>query len=274
MGAREVMEAEAPCGDDRQRAMDADRADRARRRRRRDDLVAKLIEAAKRPLIVTSYRRPQSRRGARTGALLRSPRRRRAGIGAQLRQLSPTTIRSIRAITGTIRSRTPRWRRPTSCWCIDSDVPWIPTVSRPGARAYVAIIDVDPMKQSMPLWYIHARRHLRADAQTALRQLNAPARSPRRRRAVGRAPAQPLRRTCTRRARRNWSGAKRPAGADITPEYLTACVRRQVGQDAIVASEGITNYHVICDHMARELQAPCSPAAAARSAGTAARRSA
>ena len=43
-----------------------------------------------------------------------------------------------------------------------------------------------------------------------------------------------------------------PSGEIITPEYLTACVRRQVGPDAIVLNEGITNYPAICDHMARE----------------------
>ena len=43
-----------------------------------------------------------------------------------------------------------------------------------------------------------------------------------------------------------------PSGEVVTPEYLTACVRRQVGSDAIVVNEGITNYPAICDHMARE----------------------
>src|SRR5208337_5028210 len=31
-----------------------------------------------------------------------------------------------------------------------------------------------------------------------------------------------------------------PSGDIITPEYLTACVRRQVGLDAIIVNEGIT----------------------------------
>ena len=56
---------------------------------------------------------------------------------------------------------------------IDSDVPWIPTVSKPSDKAAIAIIDVDPLKQSTPLWYIKARQCYRADAATALAQLNA-----------------------------------------------------------------------------------------------------
>ena len=41
---------------------------------------------------------------------------------------------------------------------IDSDVPWIPVVSRPRDDAAIYHIDIDPLKQQMPLWYIHARR--------------------------------------------------------------------------------------------------------------------
>ena len=56
---------------------------------------------------------------------------------------------------------------------IDSDVPWIPTVNKPSDKAAIAIIDVDPLKESTPLWYIKARQCYRADAATALVQLNA-----------------------------------------------------------------------------------------------------
>src|SRR6185503_18556284 len=40
-------------------------------------------------------------------------------------------------------------------------------------------------------------------------------------------------------------------GAVITPEFLTACVRAHIDDDTIVLSEGITNYGVIADHLAR-----------------------
>ena len=133
---------------------------------------------------------------------------------------------------------------------IDSDVPWIPTVSKPSAVAHVAVIDVDPIKQSMPLWHIKARQSFRADAATALAQMNArldaiaiDARARERRRAHYRA---------RHRARVAALGRLESPGHDvIAPEYLTACVRRQIGEDAIVVNEGITNYPAICDHMAR-----------------------
>ncbi|WP_048863000.1 acetolactate synthase, partial [Acidisphaera rubrifaciens] len=54
---------------------------------------------------------------------------------------------------------------------IDSDVPWIPTVSRPATDAAILHIDIDPLKERMPLWHIPARASFRADAATALAQL-------------------------------------------------------------------------------------------------------
>ena len=44
--------------------------------------------------------------------------------------------------------------------------------------------------------------------------------------------------------------ARPPAGGAITPEFLTACVRRQLDADSIVLNEGITNYGVVHDHLA------------------------
>jgi acetolactate synthase-1/2/3 large subunit len=135
---------------------------------------------------------------------------------------------------------------------VDSDVPWIPTVSKPSDGASIAIIDVDPLKQSTPLWSIKARQCYRADAATAFAQLN------------GRLDHIEIDKEAAERRRRHYAERHRerkaeldrreaPSGDIITPEYLTACVRRQVGLEAIVLNEGITNYPAICDHIAREL---------------------
>lgn len=55
----------------------------------------------------------------------------------------------------------------------DCDVPWIPTQCRPRGDAKIIHVDVDPLKQNMPLHYIPAFRRYRADSYTALQQLNA-----------------------------------------------------------------------------------------------------
>jgi acetolactate synthase-1/2/3 large subunit len=44
---------------------------------------------------------------------------------------------------------------------------------------------------------------------------------------------------------------EQPTGDAITPEYLTACVGRAIGPDAIVLSEGVTNFHNIANHSGR-----------------------
>jgi acetolactate synthase I/II/III large subunit len=133
---------------------------------------------------------------------------------------------------------------------IDSDVPWIPTINKPGDRASIYMLDVDPLKESMPLWYIKAKGSYRADAATSLTQLNAhldrigvdAEAAERRRRHYG----QKHRLRATELARLE------APGEIITPEFLTACVRRHVDMDTVIVNEGITNYPAICDHMARQ----------------------
>ncbi len=133
---------------------------------------------------------------------------------------------------------------------IDSDVPWIPTVSKPAPGAKIWHLDVDPLKQDMPLWSIPARRVFRVHAQTALAQLNAGldrigldvAR-------IGERRAHYVRAHEARKQALASAEAK-PAGDRLTAEYVTACVRAHVDADTIVLNEGITNYPVVVNHIA------------------------
>jgi len=129
---------------------------------------------------------------------------------------------------------------------IDSDVPWIPTVSRPAENAVIFHIDIDPLKQQMPLWYIAATRY-RADALTALRQLNHAAQAM----DVGEAAARRARFAALHEARAAaLAGAGMPGGEDaIRGEYVVACLRAVIDENTIVISEGISHYHTICDHL-------------------------
>jgi acetolactate synthase-1/2/3 large subunit len=128
---------------------------------------------------------------------------------------------------------------------IDSDVPWIPTVSRPAADAVIFHIDVDPLKQQMPLWYIPARQAFRADAETALGQLlaggdNAEEAHIGRRRAHWAALSE----------RRSAELAAREApGAGVTAEYVVARLRPWIDENTHVVNESITNYHTVIDHL-------------------------
>jgi thiamine pyrophosphate-dependent acetolactate synthase large subunit-like protein len=55
---------------------------------------------------------------------------------------------------------------------VDCDVPWIPTQCKPKADAKIVHIDVDPLKQQMPVFYIPAFARYRADSATSFRQLH------------------------------------------------------------------------------------------------------
>ncbi len=218
-----------------------------------DAAVADLVDAiekAARPLIVTSY---LGRNQSAVTELVRFCGR----LGVGVLESVPSTVNfphNDPLYQGN------HWNHPFQnralaeadlILVIDSDVPWIPTVSRPNDTAAIAIIDVDPLKQSTPLWYIKARQCYRADAATALAQFNARLD----RVGIDEKAAGRRRRHYARRHRERKADLARlepPGGEVVTPEYLTACVRRQVGLDAIVVNEGITNNHVICDHMARE----------------------
>ncbi|WP_374720037.1 thiamine pyrophosphate-dependent enzyme, partial [Parageobacillus toebii] len=131
---------------------------------------------------------------------------------------------------------------------LDSDVPWIPLKNKPSEHCKIYYIDVDPLKEQMPLWYIPSQRFFRADSYTALQQLN-----------------RLLERTsinqevvCKRykiiekihyEQRKNWREQEQYREDVITPEYLTACVREIVDENTIIVNEGISNYEAIYRHI-------------------------
>lgn len=56
---------------------------------------------------------------------------------------------------------------------LDCDVPWIPTRCKPKEDAKIFHIDVDPLKQIMPLFYIKSLARYRADALTSVENITA-----------------------------------------------------------------------------------------------------
>jgi acetolactate synthase-1/2/3 large subunit len=214
------------------------------------DGVRSLVDAlagARRPLVVTSYlgRNPDAVDG-----LVRLCRR----LGVGVLESVPSRV-NFPADDPLYQGCQWNEQRPNAVLAaadvilvIDSDVPWIPTVNRPRGDAAIYHIDVDPLKQQMPLWHIPARQAFRADAATALAQLNEHAGSSR----ID--PAAIAERTAHYAAlhdqrRRVLLERERPAGDAITPEYLTACVRQRLDASTIVINEGISSYHTICDHL-------------------------
>jgi len=133
---------------------------------------------------------------------------------------------------------------------VGSDVPWIPATNRPAPGARVYVIDADPIKEQMMLWHVPAARYARADLATALRQVTARLRE-RGGLAGPEVAARAERLAAVHRAQRaTWAARERPPGdGTITAEYLVACVRDAIGPDALVLTEAITNYQVVCEHL-------------------------
>lgn len=54
----------------------------------------------------------------------------------------------------------------------DCDVPWIPTQTKPSDTATIVHVDVDPLKQQIPVFYLNAHATFRAESATAFKQIN------------------------------------------------------------------------------------------------------
>ena len=248
VGAREIMEAEA-----KRVAMDIADWPPIAPAPLAEAAVASLVDAmqkAARPLIVTSY---VGRNPAAVTELVRFCGR----LGVGVLESVPSYVNFphndplYQGNHWNHPFQNPALKEADFVLVVDSDVPWIPTVNKPGDGAAIAIIDVDPLKESTPLWSIKARRCYRADAATAFAQLNARLDSVE----IDEEAAERRRRHYAARHQERKAALDRleaPGGDVITPEFLTACVRNQVGPEAVVLNEGITNYPAICDHMARE----------------------
>jgi acetolactate synthase-1/2/3 large subunit len=209
-------------------------------------IVAALLQA-KRPLVVTSY---VGRNEAAVAELTRLCRR----IGIGVLESVPNTFNFpsddplYMGNQGNEPVQNPDLAAADVVLVLDSDVPWIPTLSKPSAAATVYQIDCDPLKQQMPLWYIPALRQFRADAATALAQMNAALDG------MKVDDADVKARLAHYQARheardRALQERERADGQSITIEYLTARVREHIGDDYIVLNEGITNYTPIHNHI-------------------------
>ena len=122
---------------------------------------------------------------------------------------------------------------------LDSDIPWIPANVQPPANSRVFFLDVDPVKEHIPLWYFPSERFMKADAETALRQI------------IARLGSCEIDDTAVV-ARREYFTAKKaeqrkawdnavPEGDVITPELLTKTLHEVIDDDTVIVSEAISN---------------------------------
>jgi len=210
--------------------------------------IAGALAAAERPLIVTSFIGRSADAVQELVALAEQ-----LGIGViesvPNHMNFPTTHPCYLGVQWNERRQNQALAAADLVLVIDSDVPWIGAVNRPGGSARIIHIDADPLKQQMPLWYIGATLQCQADAAQALAQI---------RTALGEFASDPER-VARRREhlakehaawQRGVSEREQPRDV-LTAEYLVAAIRDAIGEDAIVVSESVTNFHVVSQHLRR-----------------------
>lgn len=144
---------------------------------------------------------------------------------------------------------------------IDCDVPWVPTQCKPSASAKIIHIDVDPLKQQIPVFYINSLATFRADSTTALKQLNEHISTNNQVQSFidskeNSTMGQEREAEYLTRKREIASLAVTPAGGDAAPlnvSYLMAQVRNGCPQDTIWAIESVTLTHPVSDQIGATL---------------------
>jgi acetolactate synthase-1/2/3 large subunit len=214
-----------------------------------DDLSELIhdLRVARRPLVVTSYlgRNPRA-----VHELISLCERHGVGVleSAPSYMNFPSDHPMYQGNYGNEQRQNPVLNEADVVLLLDSDVPWIPAVNRPQPSARIYHLDIDPLKEQIPLWYIKTRRAFRADSAVVLRQLNDH---------MAAEPADPAI-AAERRAhyaalhnrhREVLLARERAAGDDVTVELLAATVRDFCDPETIVLNEGITNYTAINNHI-------------------------
>jgi acetolactate synthase-1/2/3 large subunit len=213
------------------------------------DAIASTLANAKRPLIVTSY-------AGRTPAAFEQLARLAQRLGIGVLESVPNHISFshehplYQGSQWNEKRQNPALAEADVILVVDSDVPWIPQINRPSREARIIHIDTDPLKQQMPLWYIGAEQVYRADAAVALGQINSALDAVKINESLVNERRGHYERRHAERAE-VLRKAEQPTGDAITPEYLSACVGRAIGPDAIVLSEAVTNFHNVANHVRR-----------------------
>ncbi|PLS17044.1 acetolactate synthase [Bacillus sp. M6-12] len=124
---------------------------------------------------------------------------------------------------------------------IDSDVPWVPTVNKPGEECKVFYIDPDPIKSDLPLAYIPSEGLFQADSYRALIQLNEYADLMDIDRESIKQRFEQLKKRHLMQ-RENWKSLAIPSSNGvITPDWVTACLNKVIDEETIILNETITN---------------------------------
>jgi len=142
---------------------------------------------------------------------------------------------------------------------VDCDVPWIPTQCKPKADTKIVHIDVDVLKQQMPVFYIPAFARYKADSTASFTQLSQYITS---QEALTTSLSDEAHTSAREARQKSYEGRKQSAQeaaalpntshstASINPHLLASQVRSHVPEDTIFAVEAVTLTLAIADQIA------------------------
>jgi acetolactate synthase I/II/III large subunit len=137
---------------------------------------------------------------------------------------------------------------------VDTDVPYVPAQVRPGARAKIIHIDIDPLKENLPLWGFPVDLLIRADSVTAMRQLQeriASRLTPRTSRKIAERKETIAAEHRQRQEKSRQLALSKKAQKPISPEWLCYCIDQALDQEAIVVAETVTNRQALLRQLRR-----------------------
>lgn len=141
----------------------------------------------------------------------------------------------------------------------DCDVPWIPTQCRPRPDARIFHIDVDPLKQQMPVFYLPAEARYQVDCATAFKQLTSHIHSDKE--LLGQCESYTSRWGHLQESHNSRIARIRDLALPVDNDpnshfnisHLTAAVRKAVPQDTIFAIEAVSNTGFVADQIGATL---------------------
>jgi thiamine pyrophosphate-dependent acetolactate synthase large subunit-like protein len=135
---------------------------------------------------------------------------------------------------------------------LDCDVPCINKFCKPQSSARIFHFDVDPLKESMLVFYIDAEQRYRVDAEVALKQIVEYLRGPLAEKLTSTdfdRRAEVLGHTYAERIRSLDERARLPDSGKLTTDYVCSTLRKILPEDTIFAVEAITNMIAVSDQV-------------------------
>jgi hypothetical protein len=137
---------------------------------------------------------------------------------------------------------------------LDCDVPWINTRCKPNPEAKIYHVDVDPLKQQIPVFYVDALARFKADSSTAIQQINSYIESMESIRNLTSSSEFDTRWTTLKASHAKFlerieQEAKVPENGDLSTAFLCNQLRKACPKDTIWCIEAVTQTLIVADQI-------------------------